>query len=227
MSEVVAVEDDLQRESTSASLIGPRLKTSSHKLVNPDGVRVRAIVEACFSTKKIEPDPVKKTLEKRSWSCKFCTSFADKSFAKCAIQRPLHHIMGCSESGGSGQASPCKGSNLPLDARNKLRELYRLPIFVVLPTSSASTSKTSARQMSLSQATDSANKEAMNKELAMVFYECNLPFALMDHHRMRHFLEMLARSNILGFSPLTARQVSAEARILAAEEDSNRPNANS
>lgn len=172
--------------------------------------QARRLVEACFKTEDVLEDGPR---VKRRWSCRFCLQFQNKVID--GHQRALHHIMGCSEKGTAGKATACYGPKLPTATRNNLRALYGLGPFVA----TATAGKQNAAQQPPAQTTESE----LNKELAMVFYECNLPFALADHPRLRRFLETLAKSNVPGYSPLTARQIGAEARIVAAEEDSNHP----
>jgi hypothetical protein len=179
--------------------------------------RVKALVEACFDIADIADKHDNKQIVQRSWSCRFCAKFKNKKFPKASQQRPLQHVLGSSEKGAVGQCAPCKGDKFPVDTRNAIRSLYGLADFYPVPPTSRGSTEPS-KQTTLGEALASGAKDALNKELAMVFYECNLPFALADHPKFRGFLEQLAVSNCQGYVPLTNRQVRSESRISAAEQ---------
>ena len=145
---------------------------------------------------------------KREWTCRYCRDFVGKQFAPSALQRPLQHLMGISETGGSPQAKPCVSVSAPLSVRNRVRELYglsRMPesLQVASPKQGGA-----AKQLTLHTVMEPSLLENLHRDMARAFYAANVDFSVAENPEVQLFLRNLSKANITGgFKPLSRKQL--------------------
>lgn len=200
----------------------PEQQTDAGRRTKIDSKQAKKIVEACFN---ICEDSTK--VGSKKWSCKYCKEFENRSFPRSSFQRPLHHLMGVSETGAAASATPCKSQDLPLSVRNELRKLYKLPLIAspAVGRSADKTAQNSGKQQSLLQAFGLTKAAELQREMADVWYSENLPFELADRPKIKEWLQQLAASGLQNFQPLSAYQLrdqkrisESEANVVAAED---------
>ena len=187
--------DDIANESTK----------DQKELARDQKEKVRQLVRACFEEGGLI-DAAKKG--HKVWNCKYCGEFKNKILPNSTIQRPLHHVLGCSETGGNGGCKPCSGASFPVEARNQLRALYTLPEWkpAAEPRQSSSMLSSPAKtftQISIQDAMNTKKAEDLQWDMCRVFYVNDLDFALADSPSFRSFLSSLATSGLKSSTPLT------------------------